>query len=249
MVKKLHIGHYILGGIRAFLIVLLLLICLLFFLPSEPFVRNKTNYARLWRRFYCRIALWILGSQVKIDYESFPLPDHYLLVSNHLSFSDPLITLAFLDGMPVAKAEIRKYPIIGYAALKTGIIYVKREEKNSRKEARKAINQALESGRSVLVYPEGTISPEPQNLHPFRTGVFHSAIQSDAPIISMVIKYKNENSFWIPGRSILSQFFHQFGVWKQEVIIKTSKPMEIQKPKIAAAQSQLWIQNMLNSLL
>jgi 1-acyl-sn-glycerol-3-phosphate acyltransferase len=249
MAKKLYPAHYILAGFRALLLVILLILCLVIFLPTEPFMKSKSKYANGWRRAYCKMALWILGCTVQLTYETQSLPDHYLLVSNHTSFSDPLVTLAFLNGMPVAKAEIRRYPIIGYAALKTGIIYVKRDEKNSRANARKAVFEALQNGRSVLVYPEGTISPRPKHLHPFRTGVFHSAFQSDAPIIAMAIHYEYVDSFWSPNRNLLEHFVHQFGKWRQRVSIKVSSPIKQDTPRLTAERTQHWIQNKINNLL
>jgi len=248
MLEKLKVLNHILAGIRAILIVILLLICLFFFLLSEPLVKNKFNYARKWRRLYCKLSLKILGCRVYYKSSSTPLPTHYLLVSNHHSFSDPLVTLAFLDGMPVAKAEIRKYPIIGYAALKTGIIYVKREEKNSRKNARESITEALEKGRSVLVYPEGTISPSRQSLHSFRNGVFQSSIQSNSPVICLAIHYHHKNGYWESKRSILKQFFCQFGVWSQTITLKVSDPQHYNKRQKASIEAQSWIQKELIKL-
>lgn len=248
MLKKLKVLNHALAGIRAILLVILLLFCLIMFLPSEPFVKNKRAYARNWRRLYCKLSLFILGCRVQCKYDSTSLPDHYLLVSNHHSFSDPLVTLAYLDGMPVAKAEIRKYPIIGYAALKTGIIYVKREEKNSRKNARKAVTRALREGRSVLVYPEGTISPTRHSLHPFRNGVFQSAIESKTPVICLTIHYDYENSYWGSEEGMMGHFFSQFGVWSQRITLSVSAPQTYNTRETAALESQSWIQKELKSL-
>lgn len=247
MKKPNGLGN-ILAGVRAFLLVLTLLVCLSLFLPTEPLARNKNRYARNWRRFYCKIALWILGCTVTRNYTSKKLPAHYLLVSNHQSFSDPLVALAYLDGMPVAKAEIRKYPIIGYAALKTGIIYVQRDEKSSRKNARNAVAQALKEGRSVLVYPEGTISPSRKHLHPFRSGVFYAATQQNTPIISVALLYHKDRSYWKSDRGLLKQFFIQFGTWKQKVTLSVSDPLLAEEGKSAAIKSQSWIQEQLSNM-
>jgi len=244
--KRFDLG-YILAGVRALLLIIILCFCLIPFLISEPFVRDKANYARIWRQFYCRVALFVLGCKVNVNFEDEPIPKPYLAVSNHISFSDPLVTLAYLDGMPIAKAEIRKYPIIGYAALKTGIIYVKREEKWSRMKAREAIKNALEEKRSVLVYPEGTISHSPHCLRKFSKGVFYSAIENNAPIVLIALKYHSNKSWWNPNRGLISHFFIQFGVWKQEIEMSVSSPKWHKDGREASIKSRNWIQDQLGN--
>ena len=196
---------------------------------------------------YCKAALFVLGCSVNLNIEDKSIPQPYLAVSNHISFSDPLVTLAYLDGMPIAKAEIRKYPIIGYAAHKTGIIYVKREEKSSRKKAREAVRNALKEKRSVLVYPEGTISHSPHSLRKFSKGVFYSAVENDAPIVSIALKYHSKKSWWEPERGLLKHFFIQFGVWRQEIEMSVSSPKWYADGQEAAINTRNWIQNRLKT--
>jgi 1-acyl-sn-glycerol-3-phosphate acyltransferase len=175
-----------------------------------------------------------------------PLPQSYLLVSNHLSFFDPVVTLALARGMPLAKAEIRNYPIIGYAALKTGIIYVQREEKSSRKSAREAVVQALRQNRSVLVYPEGTISPKENELHPFKVGVFKSAHSAQKPIHAVSIQYFNGRGLWTAERSLLQQYFYQFSQVRQKIQLNFSEDLRKESPQRTAESSKEWIENKMN---
>lgn len=237
---------YLLAAIRAIIIIALLIVFLMIFLATERLARDRIRYAERWKRWYCRSVLFILACEVKVDFEKQPLPNTYLLVSNHLSFFDPVVTLAFARGMPLAKAEIRKYPIIGYAALKTGIIYVQREEKSSRKSAREAVVLALSQDRPVLVYPEGTISPKANQLHPFKVGVFKSAHSSETPILSVCIQYSSDRGLWTDERTLLQQYFYQFSLLRQKIELNFSDDLRKESPQESAMSSKEWIEKHFN---
>ena len=162
---------------------------------------------------------------------------------------DPVIALAVLKGMPVAKAEIAKYPLIGFAAKRTGIIWVERENIRSRSAAKNAVEQALNEGRSVLLYPEGTISYSPTKLRPFKKGSFYAALNANIPVLYCAIFYKTEHAYWKEENSLLKQFLIHFSTWHQIVHIHISKPHEVNNPKTAATKAQNWIQREINSIV
>ena len=108
-------------------------------------------------------------------------------VANHISWFD---IPALFDVLPhfgfLAKRELESIPLFGSAARAVGVIYVDRE---NRKAAFSAIDDAAEkvrSGRSVVVYPEGTRGVK-YPLRPFKKGAFVLAIRAGAPVVPVVI--------------------------------------------------------------
>jgi 1-acyl-sn-glycerol-3-phosphate acyltransferase len=223
-------------------------IYLIILLLSVGFVKNKRKYTDWWKRFWCQTACWILGIRLKLNFDKQSLPDHYLIVSNHASLMDPVITLAVLKGMPVAKAEIANYPIIGFAAKRTGIIWVERSKTKSRNAARKAVESALDNGQSVLVYPEGTISYSPTKLRNFKKGALDAAIRSNAPILFCAIYYKTPNAFWREENSLLKQFLKHFSTLSHEVHLHISMANQGGKAQLVSNNAKSWIEKELNSI-
>ncbi|MDX1910646.1 MAG: lysophospholipid acyltransferase family protein, partial [Saprospiraceae bacterium] len=90
-----------------------------------------------------------------------------LLVCNHRSYLDPIILLAYIDALPVAKAEMASWPLLGKGAQMAGILYLQRESANSRANTLKALTQAVRDGYPIILFPEGTTSGLPTGVLPF----------------------------------------------------------------------------------
>ncbi|NKI31501.1 HAD-IB family hydrolase [Croceivirga thetidis] len=107
---------------------------------------------------------------------------------NHQSAADFFIVMKLLrnDFTGVAKKELEKSPI-GPIFKALGAIYIDRSNKAKAIEAMKPAVDALKSGISVAIAPEGTRSGTAE-LGKFKKGAFHLAIQAGVPIIPIVIK-------------------------------------------------------------
>jgi 1-acyl-sn-glycerol-3-phosphate acyltransferase len=165
------------------------------------------------RRNWLRLANWFLW--IKTDVKGSPPITPALYVSNHRSFSDPLVLLKYLDAYVIAKAEVSSYPLINKGAEVTGIVYVKREDRDSRRATRDTMINTIKSGYNVLVYPEGTVGKEKHTL-PFKIGTFIEAAKEGIPVVPIAIEYKSPKDLWmIPN--FLKQYMYQFSKWKTEV--------------------------------
>lgn len=186
---------------------------------------HKPSRAFIMRKMFVRICLRILGIHVEllsdVTFEDTPC----LYVCNHRSLVDPVITSKFINTVVLSKAEVKSYPLIGKGAEWSGVIYVDRNEKDSRKAARKAMEQALEHGFDVLVFPEGTVSGLPGTL-PFRYGAFETAWQMNVPVIPIALAYRDpQKDFWTTG-GLLEQYFKKFGKWKTQARIRFGPPVQ-----------------------
>jgi 1-acyl-sn-glycerol-3-phosphate acyltransferase len=111
-----------------------------------------------------------------------------IVVANHISNVDPLALgqfLTFSGRWPrfLAKASLFGYPILGRILLACGQIPVQRQSGKSA-DALLAAVEALRQGRAVVVYPEGTITGDP-DLWPMKgkTGAARIALQTGCPVI------------------------------------------------------------------
>ncbi|MGB1308748.1 MAG: HAD-IB family hydrolase [Oceanihabitans sp.] len=107
---------------------------------------------------------------------------------NHQSAADFFIVTKLIrhDFTGVAKKELEKTPF-GPIFSALGAIYVDRANRDKAIEAMKPAVDALKSGVSVAIAPEGTRSGS-KDLGKFKKGAFHMAMQAGVPIIPIVIK-------------------------------------------------------------
>ena len=129
-----------------------------------------------------------------------------LYVSNHRSMLDPLIELAILDCYILSKAEVAGYPLIGPGAKKSGVLFVERENHDSRKSALIEIEKTLLNGGQVLIYPEGTTQAG-ELTSDFRRGSFEVAARNGIPVVPVMIDYPHPSYYWTQG-SIL-EYYHR----------------------------------------
>jgi 1-acyl-sn-glycerol-3-phosphate acyltransferase len=117
-------------------------------------------------------------------------PGGIIVAANHLSWFDPLVvayTLWTADRPPrfLTKEPLFRVPVIGRIIRNAGQIPVYRETADAASAIRDAL-VALGRGECVAVYPEGTITREP-NLWPMsaKTGAVRMALLSGAPLFPM----------------------------------------------------------------
>lgn len=129
-------------------------------------------------------------------------PDQaYVLVANHQSIADIIAVLHLKHSFKfIAKRELFWIPVFGWSLWVAGYIPLIRGDQRSGKEALAQARRYLERGVSVLLFPEGTRSPDGE-IHHFKTGAFKLASEVGVPIVPVVI-----NGTWnlIPkGRRLL----------------------------------------------
>jgi 1-acyl-sn-glycerol-3-phosphate acyltransferase len=138
----------------------------------------------LWARlivFASRVPLNIQGIE-KIP----PFPCLYM--SNHQSYFDVISLIGYMP-VPVrfvAKKVLAYIPVFGQLLWLTGHVIIDREDK---KQAFSQLDKAAEkirAGTSILVFPEGTRSPD-HILGPFKKGGFVLAIKAGVPIVPISI--------------------------------------------------------------
>ena len=149
-----------------------------------------------------RTLLLILNVKVECD-DSSKLRHHKGFVfPNHVSYLDVLVLVSIAPLRFLAKQEVRSMPVIGQVASAIGCVFVKRENKKSRAEARTALAQ-VETFPPIALFPEGKRNPG-DHLLPFRYGAFEIVIQGGIPFLSCGIQYDPlDIAIWHRGESII----------------------------------------------
>ncbi len=133
-----------------------------------------------------RPALRGLVRQVWEGTENLPETGAILAV-NHISELDPLSVahMVYNQGLLptfLAKAELWKVPVLKQVLEATRMIPVERTRDGGR--SLDAARDAVATGRAIIVYPEGTVTRDPQGWPmAARSGAVRLALQTGAPLI------------------------------------------------------------------
>ena len=141
--------------------------------------------ARVWGRTI------LFGARIKVTVKNPANLDpnrSYIYMSNHQSNFDIPVLLAYL---PVqfrwlAKVELFRIPIFGFAMQRAGYISIDRSNRKSAILSLRRAAEIIRGGVSVLIFPEGTRSLD-GNIRPFKSGGFILAIDSGVPIVPVII--------------------------------------------------------------
>lgn len=162
--------------------------------------RYRLSFWILWASV--RALLLILGVSVSCPDPEKVRHHHGFLFPNHVSYLDILVLLAVTPTRFLAKAEIRPWPVIGWAARAVGCVFVRRDDKASRAQARASIARA-ERYPPVTLFPEGKRGPG-NELLPFRYGAFEIVSQERIPYLPCAIVYDRlKIAQWTRGEPIL----------------------------------------------
>jgi 1-acyl-sn-glycerol-3-phosphate acyltransferase len=134
---------------------------------------------------------WLVGRSRFEGRERIPARGGVLLVANHISHLDPIFTGLLVHRarrVPrfLAKHSLWKAPVLGWALAGSEQIPVYRESADAQQSLRDGTT-ALLDGKVVVIYPEGTISRDPEGwpMHS-RTGVARLALSADVPVLPAV---------------------------------------------------------------
>lgn len=150
--------------------------------PVEP------TYRRLGK-FVHTLLNWTIRRDWR-NQDKVPAQGGVIFVANHTSNFDVLVLGEYLiwsGRWPrfLGKKEIFKLPILGWLGRACGQIPVERNSERA-KDALVHAAEALDQGKAVMMYPEGTITGDPE-VWPMtgRTGVARLALQTGYPVVPL----------------------------------------------------------------
>ena len=197
--------------------------------------KKKMHNGIVHRRTIIRLINIILGVKATVYGKEFTQKG--LIVFDHRSYFDPVVILKNLLAYPVGKDEVASWPLIGNVCKTTGVIVVKRDNRESRKDTLGKMRKVLKNGYSILLAPEGTTHIEPTTID-FKPGAFVVAAQLGVPILPIAMDYKLLSDAWIGNDTFVPHFFRCFGKWRTEIKISYLDPIYSDDVDTLIAQSK-----------
>ncbi|MDQ3291649.1 MAG: 1-acyl-sn-glycerol-3-phosphate acyltransferase [Bacteroidota bacterium] len=187
ILRKIYAGWCVFS----FLLPFFLLYPLFVVLVQEP---RWYRYAHGLNRFWSYVQLRLYGLPLQITRKA--LVDKntpYIYTPNHSSYIDIPLLLNSVPGYLnfVGKKSLAKVPLWGPIYNKL-YISVDRNSAVSRAKSYIQSGRTLDQGRSVVIFPEGTIAENAgYDMLPFKDGPFKLAIEKKIPIVPVSMPYNH----------------------------------------------------------
>ena len=185
--KVLRFVHTAYGVVVFTLLFLILLpfLCIPILFPGQFRLVGIIN--RWWARLLFTFIFipFHTESRAKLDPKK-----QYVFCPNHFSYLDiPTVGLCRHNTIFVGKSEMSKVPLFGFMYSKLHIT-VDRTKLKSRYASLEKSLQAIDEGKSLVIYPEGGIITEKGPvLSKFKDGPFRVAIEKQIPLVPVNIPF------------------------------------------------------------
>ena len=146
--------------------------------------------------------------------ENLPAAGGCVVTPNHLSYFDPFVTALYLydSGHPpyyLGKEAVFRIPVLGRLLRRADQIPVYRGTGQAADAFRAAV-AAVQSGKTVVVYPEGTLTRDPGSWPMTgKTGAARIALQTRAPVIPLAM--------WGP-QEVLGTYQKKLRLWPRKTM-------------------------------
>ncbi|WOI53670.1 lysophospholipid acyltransferase family protein [Parvularcula sp. LCG005] len=162
-----------------------------------------------WIQAYCQVMVWLMRHIGGIDVRLRGL-DHlpdgpFIIASKHQSWGDGFVVFAAIPDLAfVTGGHLLNYPLLGPILRKLGAIVVNNcggVAARGRLMAEE-MEKASAEGRSILIYPEGHLSPV-GTQHRYRKGVFHLYEKMNCPVVPVAtdlgLRWPQQSAWIVPG--------------------------------------------------
>ena len=143
--------------------------------------RRSPRIVSWWHRRLCRI----LGVEIEVT-GSAPLGNG-MMVANHVSWLDIPVLGALCPTVFLSKAEVRRWPVIGWLAGSAGTLFITRGGGQSRTVASN-ISRALCAGGLLTLFPEGTTTNGTSVLR-FHPRLMAPALETSTRVQPVALRY------------------------------------------------------------
>ncbi|UGB45588.1 1-acyl-sn-glycerol-3-phosphate acyltransferase [Frateuria edaphi] len=149
-------------------------------------VDGREPFAHRMIRWWSTMLMRIFGLRsVRVGK---PLPDPVLFVANHTSWIDIELLHSQRAACFVAKAEIARWPLVGWMAATGGTIFHRRGSNHSLAAVMQAMVERLRGHRSVAVFPEGGTGHNGV-LKVFHARIFQAGLDAQVPVQPVALRF------------------------------------------------------------
>ena len=144
------------------------------------------------------------------------LPGNLLVVANHVSWIDIFVLNSMRPSRFIAKAELRRWPLAGRLISDCGTLFLERERRRDAHRINLAAREALSSGATIAIFPEGTTT-DGVDVLPFHASLLQPVIDARGQVQPVALRYRGDDGnrsdapAYVGETSFLASFWRVLG--------------------------------------
>lgn len=169
--------------------------------PEKFKTNTKMKIRRVISPLMRKMILFSTGKKIVVEQYPQLEDDAYIFSSTHYFTEDIQVGIGTVDRnswVLIGTTDQLEHNIMMYGGWLNGIIYVDRNDNQSRKDSLKKMKHVLEQGSSVLIYPEGGWN-NTENLlvQQLFAGPYYLSCDTLKKVVPMAIFKSDDNSIYV----------------------------------------------------
>lgn len=184
------------------------------------------------------ISLRILGQP--------PVSGPVMLVANHISWLDIPVMHAARHCRFVSKSDVQGWPLIGTLATAAGTLYIERSSRRDALRMVRSMQEALERGEVLAVFPEGTTG-DGREMLPFHANLLQAAVATGTATQPLALRYAepghavSPTAMWVGDTTLLQSLWRIVttpGIAVQVQVLAPQDPTGLERRALATLLSR-----------
>jgi len=149
-------------------------------------IERRRALIRGWSRellAMLRVEAFVAGVPVE------GLPDNLLIVANHVSWLDVFVLHSLRPSRFIGKSELKRWPLLRHLIIGSGTLFLERDRRRDALRINGHARDALASGDTIAIFPEGTTSDGTQLLR-FHASLVQPVIDAQGHVQPIAIRYR-----------------------------------------------------------
>lgn len=204
-------------------------------------IRDKWKYTRAANRIltkWSRFACFVLSIRTRvIGAEHLQDLNGALLVGNHLTYTDVVVIASHVPACFVTSTEIKRSLGLGQICVMAGCLFVDRKNKRNLVNEVSEIQEGLQKGLNVAIFPEAT-STNGEAVLRFRKPLYLAASMANAKVVPFVLNYRTvggapvnketrDDIFWYGDMDFIPHLWRLTGRGGAEVDLHILPPIPV----------------------
>jgi 1-acyl-sn-glycerol-3-phosphate acyltransferase len=158
------------------------------------------------------------------------LPGNLLIVANHVSWLDIFVVDSIRPARFIAKAEVKRWPLIGRLVAGCGTLFLDRERRRHAHRVNQEARDVLAAGDTIAIFPEGTTT-DGKTVLPFHSSLLQPIIDAQGHVLPVAIRYcaldgtYDEAPVYVGETTFLKSLWRVLGERNLVVEVKLGPPL------------------------
>ncbi len=202
------------------------------------FSAHPERWSQRWFRGLLRLL------KVRLEIIGQPADSGALFAGNHVSWLDIAVLVCAHPVRFVSKAEVARWPVIGWLARAGGTLFIERGAHGTQ-QLNEELTALLETGRPVVIFPEGTTTRGP-GVRNFHSRLFAGAIHSGRPIQPFALRYREHCVPYVDDQSLIDNLWALLAEPAIHAELQFGPPLPVELTRKATARvTQDWVETAL----